>query len=135
MAKASVVGGALVAVAVLAGAVGYYGNQAEARRRLDLRVEAMTGGDPDRGRSAIAHRPCGACHVIPGVRDAAGTVGPPLTAFARRGYIAGREANSPDALVSFLQDPHVVDPQSAMPPMGLGEREARDIAAYLYTLR
>jgi cytochrome c1 len=72
--------------------------------------------------------------VIPGVTGAKGSVGPPLTKFAGRAYIAGRAANSPDALVRFLEDPHTIDPESAMPNMGIGEAEARDIAAYLYTL-
>jgi mono/diheme cytochrome c family protein len=126
----------LVAAAVGALLVGgYVGNQLEARHRLQERVTALTGGDPGRGKAAIRKHPCGGCHVIPGIAGAKGTVGPPLTQFARRGYIAGRAANAPETLIGFIEDPHVVDTQSAMPPMGIGEAEARDIAAYLYTLK
>jgi cytochrome c2 len=131
-------GPALAIAAALAAAVigaGFAGNQVEAHKRLVARVHALTGGDPDRGRAAIGRRPCGGCHEVPGVAGAKGKVGPPLTGFAGRLYIGGRRQNTPDNLVQWLQDPHQIDPQSAMPPMGIGEAEARDIAAYLYTLK
>lgn len=107
----------------------------DARQRLAARASAITGGDVERGRAAIARRPCGGCHEIPGIRGAKGTVGPPLNRFARRAYIGGRAQNTPENLTTWIQDPHAIDPQSAMPPMGIGLAEARDIAAYLYTLR
>jgi cytochrome c2 len=126
------VAAAVVAAAVAAGAIA---NQAETRRRQVERVHALTGGDPDLGRAAVAARPCGGCHAIPGIPGAAGKVGPSLTGFAGRLYIGGRASNTPDNLVQWIEDPHQIDPQSAMPPMGIGEKEARDIAAYLYTLQ
>ena len=126
--------GITAAVVVLTIAGGFIGNQLEARQRLDARVRALTGGDPEAGRAALARRPCGGCHQIPGVRGAAGKVGPPLSAFAGRAYIGGRLANTPDNLTAWIENPHNIDPQSAMPPMGVGEKEARDMAAYLYTL-
>ena len=126
----AVLGAAAVAVAI----GGYVANTYETRKHQLLRVETLTGGDPDRGRAAIIRRPCGACHEIPGINGAKGQVGPPLTHFAGRVYIGGRVQNTPDNLVRWIEDPHAIDKQSAMPPMGVGEREARDIAAYLYTL-
>jgi cytochrome c1 len=125
----------LAVLAVVAAAGGFVANQVESRLRLDRRVEALTGGDPHAGQQALAHEPCGRCHQIPGVTGARGRVGPPLTAFAGRVYIAGRVYNDPDNLVRWLLDPQSVDPQTAMPPTGLSEREARDMAAYLYTLQ
>ncbi len=113
---------------------GLAANQVESHRRLVERAQALTGGDPERGRKAIAARPCGSCHAIPGVAGAAGKVGPSLAGFSGRLYIGGRAANTPDNLVQWIEDPHRIDPQNAMPPMGVGEKEARDIAAYLYTL-
>jgi cytochrome c2 len=124
----------VVAVVVLAIGGGLGANQIEARQRLEARVHALTGGDAQAGRIAIAHRPCGGCHEIPGVDGAQGRVGPPLTHFAGRAYIGGRADNTPDNLVRWIEDPHTVDPDSAMPPMGIGPTEARNIAAYLYTL-
>jgi cytochrome c len=100
------------------------------------RVETIVmGGDSERGRTSLAGFGCGSCHVIPGVRGASGMVGPPLTMFARRAYIAGRLPNDPDNLIRWLQDPQGVEPGTAMPNLGVGPPVARDMAAYLYTLR
>jgi cytochrome c oxidase assembly factor CtaG len=95
---------------------------------------AMAGGDPDRGRDALRTNGCVTCHTIPGVRGAVGTVGPPLSRFARRSYAAGAP-NDPDHVVRFIQHPRQVRPGTPMPDMGLSDRDARDMAAYLYTLR
>lgn len=93
------------------------------------------GGDLQRGRALIENYGCGSCHSIPGIRDAAGLVGPPLLLFGRRTYIAGELPNTPENLVKWLQDPKSVEPGTAMPDLGLSAQQARDIAAYLYTLR
>src|SRR5690349_8785855 len=95
---------------------------------------AMAGGDPERGRDALKTNGCVTCHTIPGVRGGVGTVGPPLTQFARRSYAAGAP-NDPDHVVRFIQHPRQVRPGTPMPDMGLSDRDARDMAAYLYTLR
>ena len=58
----------------------------------DAHGRAVPGGRPDRDKLEIAAYGCGACHVIPGVGGAYGSVGPPLTKFARRVYIAGEGA-------------------------------------------
>lgn len=94
-----------------------------------------TGGDAQRGRALIADYHCGACHVIPGVRGARGAVGPPLTRFGLRSYVAGRVPNTPPNLIRWIQDPSALAPGTAMPAVGAGEQQARDVAAYLYTLR
>jgi cytochrome c1 len=72
--------------------------------------------------------------VIPGVAGAQGRVGPPLERFARRAYVGGIVPNSPQNLVAWILDPPAIDPQTAMPATGVGEPEARDIAAYLCSL-
>ena len=96
---------------------------------------AMTGGDPERGRDALVNYGCATCHVIPGVREARGMVGPPLTNIASRVYLAGRLPNSPPNMERWIQQPHAIDGQTAMPETGVTDDDARDIAAYLYTLR
>jgi hypothetical protein len=53
---------------------------------------------------------------------------------ARRGYVAGKRPNTPENLVAFLINPQAVSPGSAMPALGLTQAEARDAAAYLYTI-
>lgn len=94
-----------------------------------------TGGDSTRGKVLISQYHCGACHLIPGVRDAKGTVAPPLMFFSQRTFIAGEVPNSPENLVQWLRSPQSIESATAMPTLGLSEQQARDIAAYLYTLR
>ena len=95
----------------------------------------LTGGDPLRGRTAIATYGCDTCHTIPGVLTAHANVGPPLTKLGLRTYLAGRLENTPDNLMQWVRAPRSVDPQTAMPDTGVTERDGRDIAAFLYTLR
>ena len=94
----------------------------------------IAGAEPERGRALILSYGCGTCHHVDGVRGARGTVGPPLGAFAQRSVVAGILPNTPRVLVSWLMDPPALDPRTAMPSVGLDEAQARDIAAYLYTL-
>jgi cytochrome c2 len=98
-------------------------------------ARAVAGGDPAKGRQAIEARGCGICHTIPGVPGAKGQVGPPLAGLASRAYLAGRLANTPDNLVRWIQAPSKVNPKTDMPDLGIGEAEARNIAAFLYTVR
>jgi cytochrome c1 len=62
-------------------------------------------------------------------------VGPPLTRFADRAYIAGQLPNDPQSLIRWIQDPQTVEPGTAMPDLGVGPEVARDMAAYLYSIR
>jgi cytochrome c2 len=94
----------------------------------------VADGDAERGRREIARLQCGACHDIPGLRAARGSVGPPLEGFARRVYLAGKWPNQPHRLVAWLRDPPAMAPRTAMPALVHDEQSARDIAAYLYTL-
>ena len=93
------------------------------------------GGSAERGREKIERFQCGACHVIQGIRGASGTVGPPLNGIAGRTSLAGSLPNTPANLLRWIKDPQSVEPGSVMPDMGIGDRDARDISAYLYTLR
>lgn len=103
--------------------------------RFEREARAMTGGDPGRGRTALRSYGCDTCHTIPGVATADATVGPPLTQIARRTYLAGRLENTPQNMTRWIRSPREVDPETAMPDTGVSISDARDIAAYLYTLR
>jgi cytochrome c len=96
---------------------------------------AAAEGDAGEGKRLILGYGCGSCHGIPGIPGARGIVGPPLDHMGRRGYIAGVLANTPEAMTRWLRDPPAVDASTAMPAQGLSEAEARDIAAYLFTLK
>lgn len=93
-----------------------------------------TAGDPKAGRAAIERYQCGVCHDIPGVAQAEGTVGPPLTAYSRRVYIAGKLPQDSALLARWIRDAPSLAPATAMPATGVTEAEALDIVAYLYRL-
>ena len=97
------------------------------------RVGAL--GSASQGRHKIQAFLCATCHEIPGIVGANHHVGPPLDGIGGRAFIAGVVRNEPQQMIRFLLDPQRVAPGSAMPPLGLNEEDARDIAAYLYTLR
>jgi mono/diheme cytochrome c family protein len=101
-----------------------------------LNTKRVEDGDPARGLALVAGGSygCAACHAIPGIRFPKGNVGPPLDGMAGRSLIAGHLPNKPGVLVAFLQDPPTLAPQTGMPNVGLTIEQARDIAAYLYTL-
>jgi cytochrome c1 len=94
----------------------------------------IVGADPARGAAAVRARACGACHQIPGIPAARGRVGPSLDGFADRPLIGGVAPNTAGELVAWLRDPPAIQPRTAMPALGLSEREAQDIASFLYTL-
>jgi len=96
---------------------------------------SMLGGNARRGAATIARKGCGSCHMIPGVAGADGLVGPPLIHWSRRSFIAGAVPNSPDNLIRWIENPNAVEPGTAMPDLKLTPQEARDVAAYLHTLR
>ena len=95
----------------------------------------ITGGDPARAVAHIRKYGCGSCHSIPGIDGARAVVGPSLDRLGSRSYIAGHLPNDPPTLIRWIRHPHSFGQQTAMPEMGVGEQEARNIAAYLYTLR
>jgi cytochrome c len=117
-----------VAFSILAGLSGCDGSGESPPQR-------MVDGDPELGKAAILRYDCGICHVIPGIGAADGTVGPPLTDFAHRVYIAGVAPNQPEFLTRWIQNPPAIAPNTAMPDLGVSDEDARHIAAYLYTLR
>ena len=94
----------------------------------------VPGANPEQGRIALQAHECGVCQIIPGVRGARGRVGPPLDAYSRRVYVAGKFPNTPQVLVRWIQDAPSLAPRTAMPAIAVSEAQARNMAAYLYTL-
>ena len=78
---------------------------------------------------------CTACHEIPGVPNANGTIGPSLDRLGRRVYLAGVLPNVPQALAHWIRAPEAIKPGTGMPNVNATERDATDMAAYLYRLR
>ncbi|WP_420473734.1 c-type cytochrome [Noviherbaspirillum sp. ST9] len=93
-----------------------------------------SAGNAEAGKRAIGQYLCATCHSIPGVVGASKHVGPPLEGMANRKYIAGVLPNTQENMVRWLRDPQRIDPRSAMPALGVTEKDARNMAAYLSTL-
>lgn len=119
------IGAAVSAVSLLGLAA--CADQAEAPR-------ALAGDDPAEGLRLIRSQGCGACHDIPGVAWPKGRTGRSLAGVGARPMIAGRLPNQPAVMAAFVRDAPSLLPDTGMPPMLLSEAEARDVAAYLYTL-
>jgi len=92
-------------------------------------------GDARRGAALIKQHGCGGCHLIPNIAQATGNVGPPLLHIGTRTFIAGFINNSPENMALWIQDPQKALPGNAMPRMGISQEDARDITAFLYTLK
>jgi cytochrome c1 len=100
----------------------------------DRSYPVPTGGDRAQGLATIQRVGCGACHDIPGIRGLHGRLAPSLADFAHRAVIGGILPNNPANLTRWLLDPPKISPRTAMPALGLTAQEARNVAAYLYTL-
>lgn len=88
-----------------------------------------------RGQLLLEQYDCGRCHVIPGVRRANGTLGPSLASFAHRVYLAGEVPNQPEALRRWIPHPSSLVPDTLMPDQPMPAAHARDMGAYLMSLR
>jgi cytochrome c2 len=98
-------------------------------------ASVVAGGSVHRGAATVTEMGCGSCHTIAGITGAHGQVGPPLTGVGGRAILAGELPNTPANMIRWVRDPQAVEPATAMPNLGVTEQQARDIAAYLYTLR
>ena len=87
------------------------------------------------GAEVAATVGCGGCHTIRGT-SLKGAVGPDLTHFGSRGGIgAWTLPNTPQNLLSWLQDPQKVKPKCLMPRVPLPPEQLRQLVAYLEELK
>jgi cytochrome c len=107
----------------------------QSREQLRTAAAEATGGDVVRGKAVFRSADCGACHQVFGVDGADGGAGPPLSRVGTQAFIAGVLPNSPANLIHWVQHPQAVLPGSGMPDPDLNDQQARDVAAYLYTLK
>lgn len=106
-------------------------------------------GNPDRGRQLVATRaspPCGTCHMIPGIPDATGTVGPSLAGIGsraqERAQATGRDITAEQYLRESIENPnaYIVPgfPSPSPMPSYAGQfsgQDLNDIVAFLMTLK
>ncbi|WP_395623529.1 c-type cytochrome [Sphingomonas daechungensis] len=126
-------GGLIAAVVTVAAIAGVKYDTSDSRQNIWAHAAATTGGDPVRGEAMFNQYGCGSCHGLKHVRKASGSVGPPLDGIPVRAIIGGKLDNTPANLQAWIRDPQRITPGTAMPDLRVGERDARDISAFLYT--
>ena len=97
--------------------------------------EAQKIGDAARGKQLVQQYGCTSCHSIPGVKGPRGMIGPSLDHMAGRTHIANKFQNSVQNMKRWLENPQAMDPNNAMPNVGVTPDDSRDITAFLYTLK
>lgn len=94
-----------------------------------------TAGNPKAGRKVLVQYGCTACHSIPGISETGDITAPSLAHIGNRQTLAGIVPNTPENMVEWIQSPSRLKAGTSMPGMNVPEKQARDIAAFLYTLR
>jgi cytochrome c oxidase subunit 2 len=96
---------------------------------------AMAAG----GKSAeqlFQEKGCIACHVIPGVATAVGTLGPSLQGLMSRPTIAaGKLANNPENLHKWIRNPRAIKGDTMMAPLPMTDEELDAIVTFLTKLK
>ncbi len=92
---------------------------------------AVGAGDPQRGKQVIEYIGCGACHTIPGIPGATGSVGPTLAGYKAQPKVLGLFANTPANLARWVRQPQRFLPGGVMPNLGLTRAQSEDVAAYI----
>jgi cytochrome c len=104
------------------------------RENWDRDVDPIAAARSGHGKELVVHYGCTSCHALP-VAAPKGMVGPPLTHIGSQSYIAGTFPNHEIWMTLWIENPQNLKPGTAMPNLNIGERDARDIATYLATLR
>jgi cytochrome c2 len=99
------------------------------------RTSTLGDADSTKGRQLVASKGCVACHTFPDVEWPRGGLGPSLQNFGRQGLIAGRLPNQPGVLMEFVRNAPMLVTGTAMPTILMTDQEARDVTAYLLTLK
>ncbi len=93
------------------------------------------------GQKVFMGKGCVACHSISGVSELAvgarsRTSGPNLTHVGSRDYIAAHTLkNTPENIATWVKNPQAVKPGALMTNLGLTDQEAKDVAAFLTSLK
>ncbi|MGI8776469.1 MAG: cytochrome c oxidase subunit II [Acidimicrobiales bacterium] len=104
------------------------------RRRGGAGV-APTSEEAAQGQLVFTREACAGCHTIKGTQ-ATGTVGPDLSDFGSRRWIASLTVPNTSANLSrWIADPQAIKPGNLMPPTALSSADRDAIAAYLEGLK
>jgi cytochrome c2 len=101
---------------------------------MGLFAATSSFGQTPTAQDIIRTHSCIGCHVIPGIPEAVGKIGPTLEGLGDRPRIAnGTLRNSPENLRRWLRDPKAVM-MTMMPNTGLTEPELDVLVKFLQTL-
>jgi cytochrome c len=125
----------LLGLGALSAPIAVYVIHTQDKEQARITAEQITGGNSASGKALVARYGCGACHAIGKISGLNGKVGPSLDGIAARSEIAGLLSNQSANMVFWIRYPQKVAPGGGMPDQGISAKDARDIAAYLYTLR
>ena len=104
------------------------------RENWDRNVDPIALARSTHGKELVVRYGCTSCHTIP-VAAPKGMVGPSLAHIGSQSYIAGSFPNHEIWMTLWIANPQRLKPGTAMPNLNIDERDARDIATYLATLR
>lgn len=98
--------------------------------------ESAPIGNAERGKLLVTQYGCNVCHVTPGVGGPQGRIGPSLAHVASQPTLSNATfKNTPENLAQFIQQPASLNPASSMPPLNVTPDDARDLTAYLMSLK
>lgn len=101
----------------------------------ELRAAPGVPGNPNNGLTLFTSKGCGACHTVLRIPNANGAAGPNLTNMVLRPTIAGDQIQTtPENLARWIVNPPALKSTTQMPILGITDQEARDLAAFLYSL-
>lgn len=109
-------------------------------KRQKDKAQTVTG-QAEAGQKVFMGKGCVACHTVEGVAELAPgsrlrTSGPNLTHVGSRDYIAAHTLkNTPENIAKWVKNPQAVKPGALMTNLGLTDKEAADVAAYLTALK
>lgn len=96
---------------------------------------AVKSGMAAQGEQVFSNGACIGCHTIEGTKGQ-GKIGPNLTHFASRGYLAGAILeNTPENVSKWLANPQAVKPGTLMPNLNLSPDQIAALTAYLESLK
>lgn len=95
---------------------------------------AYAASDGATAKEIILKRGCHACHIIPGIPEAVGTIGPSLKGIsARRRIAGGKLKNTPANMRKWLKNPKRVK-VTMMPNVHLTDSEISTLIEFFGTL-
>lgn len=97
-------------------------------------AQGVVNAGPLKAEDIIRTHSCAGCHIIPGIPEAQGRIGPSLAGLSERRRIAGDKLkNTPENLKLWLRNPKAIK-TTLMPNTGLTEAELDVLVAFLQKL-